>query len=245
MGCACKSTCRDRDREERAQTIVMENLDSIGLWGPVEKAADATTAVGASHRYLRKAERAEALGLGAEEAARNRRAAERENRQARRLYRGALEELRERVGREDWQEVTQRLDEAYREQNGEEQLQDLRGETIDRLYEETDISSDDASQVVEIIDQTIPVAQEGMDAVARRFDEQLTEALAQRDDPDMGRGLRSPLTWAQTQCLVFATVAAIFATFVCLATALCWWWWAIAIVYGLAVTSCLTDLRYT
>jgi hypothetical protein len=238
--CGCKSSCEKDDKG--ARDTALDLLEPIGWRDIGQRTLDIYPVIARSHRYLRKAERAEALGLGSEVASLHRRAAERENRQARRLIRSAQEGLRNRVRQEDWQQVSRQLDEAYREQGGEEAFQDMRARLIEWLYEEPDIPGDATSEAIEAIDQTTAAAQQGMESLVRNFDELLSTALAQRDDPDMGRTISSPqLSQAQLNCLQAMAILFALISLACLLSPFCWCCQGLVIffAYTAAIAFCL------
>jgi hypothetical protein len=243
MACACKGS--DHGPSGPEHEVWMDSLDSIGWRDLGQRALDIHTVVGRSHHYLRKAERAESLGLGDEQVAFNRRAAERENRQAARLIRGVQGELRDLTEREEWRELSGQLDEAFRTQDGEGAFRDMRERWVEWLYEESNITGGDAEEVITVIDQAHGAAQEGMTSLVRHFDERLTEMAAQRDDPNMGREPSSPLSAAQVACLVVVGILTAAATVACLLTPFCWccYGWQIALAAAASTAACLFGVQ--
>jgi hypothetical protein len=174
-------------------------------------------------------------------AAFNRQAAERENRQAARLIRGVQEELHDLSEREEWGELSGRLDEAVRSHDGETAFRDLRGRWVEWLYEESDLAANDAEEVIAVIDEANAAAQEGINSLVSYFDQRLSEMAAQRDNPGMGRDPSSPLSEAQVACLVVVGVLTALATAVCLSAPFCWccYRWEIGLSATAAVAACL------
>jgi len=237
--CACDTT--DTDRPHRTW---MEILGSVGLQEVGQQTLDLRPVVESSLKNLRKAERAEALGLGAEVAALHRRAAERDNRQALRLVRAAQEGLRNRTAQEDWQDRASALDEAFGAQDGASALQDMRERWVETMYE-TDLDAGDSREAVEIFDKAVSASREGVASLIRWFDDQLTQAGEALSSPTMGRNPHPPLTDNQAACLAVVAANTTIATIVCFATPFCWccYGWVIALAAAAATAACLTGVR--
>jgi len=149
--------------------------------------------------------------------------------------------LHNRINQADWQTVSEQLDNAYQEQGGEEAFDDMRDRLTEWIYEEADIPGDDTSEAIGVLNQAIAAAQEGTASLITYFDQVLSTALEQRDDPDMGRAPGSPLSKAQLNCL--QAMAALFAatSLACLLSPFCWCCMAPIIIatYTAACAFCL------
>ena len=174
------------------------------------------------HR-LRKAERVDSLGLGAQVADLHRAAADRDNHQAARQLNASLLRLEDRVGRRDWAELVSSFRASFAEHDGPTVLAEMKARVRLAVYEDSDLDGEQARALATVVDSQLDaLARDGIDAVATVLREVIRNASAARDSADLGRTPRSTLSPNQEFCL-FSTAAKYTALFnTCATTWFCW-----------------------
>jgi hypothetical protein len=122
MSCSCQKHPDNHHHEEVFKLLEILDIREIG-----EQAAATPETTATATRYLQKAERAERLGFGADVAALYRQAAERKRARAIRQYRTVITRLDERIGRDDWGDLVERVQREFLEGDGPALVEEARG----------------------------------------------------------------------------------------------------------------------
>lgn len=229
MGCGCKEP--DSGKQER----IRELLGRIDLRDVFEQASAATEVLGDGLRFLQRAERAERLELGAEVAAMYREAAGRERSQASRQLRTVLRRLDERTGRDDWQEIVERMNAEFPTRDGMALIEEARGRFRFAMLDADGVSAADVVEAVALHDQSLDrLRSDGLDGAVSFVRENLERGLRAVDSPAMGRQPASPLMEATRICISIAVAAAAIALIVCACWPWCWCCYTVVIAAGTA-----------
>jgi hypothetical protein len=240
VNCSCCST------NEEAANRRLSLLESIDFKAVGEQALAVASVADLAVRSLTKVERAQELGLGHDVIALHRKAAERNNNQARRQIVAARAALEERTSRPDFPELTERLRVAFDERDGGTILDESRDQIVLTLFETDGLSAADAAYILKIYDETFASLREGgLRGVTQLLDQRLVSALAARDLPGMGREEASPLSQNQWICLAVVAAATAIALAVCLAAYGCWccYWFWILVADAASVAACVFGVK--
>lgn len=179
--------CCTVDKDE-ARRMWMTTFERIGFREIAEQTLGLQAVVSASVHHLRKAERAEVLGLGQHVVAMSRAAAERENRQAARQVRAVQERLRHQLKEPAFTKQGPELDETIRSEEGRNVLRDMGARWIEWTYE-SDLSASDARAAVDAWNRAAGAAEGGILSLCSWFDDVLTQAAQARNLQTMGTDL--------------------------------------------------------
>ena len=218
MGCDCAKTSVDRrEPEER----VLGLLEEGGLREIGEQTISIRAVMADSVRAFDKAGRAAALNLGDQVIQLHNDDGERANRQLRTQIRHLIERIDERMNRDDWGELSERLRVTFDEQDGRGLIDDWGAQIRMSLFEHDEFRPGDVGTVIALWDETAErVIGEGLSGSMLLLRERLQRSLTTFETPETGRRPFSPAdSYAACAAVVIATAFA--AGLVCMAVCLC------------------------
>lgn len=238
MSCGCSQA--DGAAERRHGEV----LERAGLREIVEQGHSALEEGARALGHLARAERAEALGFGADVARIHRDAAVRGNRRARQQLGFLIERIDARRKADDWPGLVKQTEASFGEHGGKERLDDARADFQVRLLEEDPgMSAAVAEQALALFDHMSKRAQRGdLNAVLDVMRETCEMAQAGMASDEMGRqpapqvvhlfpdgasgvaGAQNVNGWcvALVACEAWAVSSFIAATVVCALVPFCW-----------------------
>lgn len=240
MACGCGGTAGsarlDYDYEEAFQ-----QLDGLGCREIVRAALELRKAMARPVTQMEKAERAKRLALGDDVVALYTRAAESDRASAIRQFRGVIARVDERVSRDDWFVLAQRVDQELVGRNVRALIDEGKERFRLAALEMDGVSADDAEAAVRIVDESLDRMTAGVDRGIRSLRTQLERGLAAMESPGLGRQLASPITEQQTICIGIVSAAATLMGIGCAVSWGCWCcaWFVIIAFLAAAILICL------
>jgi hypothetical protein len=242
--------CCEKTGGATARQQVDDLLESVNFRDIAEQANSVLETLGNASRQLKKAERAEHLGLGADVAALYRRAAEREDTRARRQMQAVIDRLDERTRSDDWNDLTGRMRQHFDEHDGRAAVDDARDRWRLVLFEADDLTASYAVETMATANRFLDRAQrDGLNGVTQLLRDGLDRALGTIGTDDASRKRRPPIAGAQITlpplnpaeilCITIACAAAAVALIACFWVSLCFAAYFIAMVLAVAVGVCL------
>ena len=257
--------CRECGSEahEHAERKVDEVLQQGGVLEIVQQGDGALRAASTALGHLIRAERAEALGLGADVAELHRAAARRENRRACKQLEIVAERIDARRNDKDWAALVKRTRDDFRKHGGRQSLTDTRDDLRLRLFEQDPgLSGPVSEQALGLFDRTVEIAGDGdLNKMLDLMKEHCRAAREGFAEEQMGRQPASQALYhtdprggpeiaggqdvngwcvALAACIAWATSSLVASIIICAAIVLCWCCFIPALLfsYGLHMATC-------
>lgn len=240
MACGCGGRSatgyQSNDYEEAFQ-----HLDGLGCREIVRAALELRESMVRPVTQMEKAERAKRLAMGKDIVRLYTRAAETDRASAIRQFRGVIARVEERINREDWSELVQRVDREFVAKDRRALIDEGKARFRLAALDMDGVSADDAEAAVRIVDDALDGMTGGIDQAIGKLRTQLERGLAAMESPGLGRQLASPITEQQTICIGIASAAATLMGIACAVSYGCWCcaWFVIMAFLAAAILICL------
>jgi hypothetical protein len=173
MSCGCKQSDDDAQRKSG------EVLDHVGLREIVDQGHGALSEASAALSHIARAERAEALGFGADVVRMHSDMATRSNRRACQQLEFLVQRIDARAKADDWGGLVKQVESAFQEHGGRERLEDARAAVrLHLLEQEPGLSGPVTEQALALLDRHLECVKGGnLDSVVDLMRENCRVAL--------------------------------------------------------------------